>query len=178
MGSNYYPWGPHGPQSDPNAVTPNPTPSYSPPASSGWDTPSSPSYGSPVSYGGGGGGGYAGPTGPRLKSYFLGIVCTMVFGPFGLFYASKKGALIMLLVLFGVPITLGALVLAPAHQAVNPLSILDNTRIMNPMWSVSVFCSVIWSIISVRLYNKAQKASKKALAELPTEPLAELPKVW
>ena len=46
-----YPWGPHGPRSEPNSVLSNPTPSYVPPAAESW-----PSYTpTPGSTGGGGG---------------------------------------------------------------------------------------------------------------------------
>ena len=155
-----YPWGPHGPQSDPNSVTPNPTPAYvPPPSSSGWDdstaTAPQPSYGG----GGGGGsygGGYAGPSGPRRKSYVLAVILSAVFGPLGLFYASKKGALILLLVLVGVPITLGFL--GPPYfpyRATSPIQVLDDTRIMNPMWSTCAFLSVVWAVVAVRIRNRA-----------------------
>jgi hypothetical protein len=174
MGSNMYPWGPHGPQSGPNQVTPNPTPAYvPPPASSGGWSASAPSYS-----GGGGGGvgysGYSGYSGPRTKSYILSTLLTMIFGPFGLFYATAKGDLVLLFFLFGFPAIMGFLGLAPGvPQAGHPLAMLNNEPVMENMWSVSVFCSVIWSLIAVMRYNRKVKASNKAVAEQP----AELPKV-
>ena len=166
MGSNMYPWGPHGPQSGPNQVIPNPTPAYVPPpaSSGGWSAPV-PSY----SGGGGGGGGfsgYAGYSGPRKKSYILSTLLTMIFGPFGLFYANAKGALVMLGFLFALPAVLGFLGMGPGvRHAGDPLAMLNNDRVMENMWSLSVFCSVIWSLIAVMRHNRKVKASNKAVVE-------------
>jgi hypothetical protein len=158
-----YPWGPHGPQSGPNQVTPNPTPAYVPPASSGWDAPatsSSPAYGGGYS---GSGGGFAGYSGPYRKSYILAIILTCLFGPLGLFYASKKGGLIMLLFLLGVPIGLNELGKFHYGYAMgDPFSILERSVVMDPMLKITVVFSLIWAVIAVRKYNKALKARKNA----------------
>jgi hypothetical protein len=116
-------------------VTPNPTPAYVPPPSSGgWEAPApTPSYGG--GYSGGGPATYSGPTKARKKSYVLALILTAVFGPLGLFYASKKGALVMLLFLFGYPIMLTTLGHAPGvYEAGNPISIIGNDAVMNGMW--------------------------------------------
>jgi hypothetical protein len=158
-----YPWGPHGPQSGPNEVTPNPTPSYVPP-------PPAPTYYPPASapassYGGGttsnSGSGYstAIPSGPSLKHYWLALVLTMFFGPLGLFYASKKGALIVLFLLFAVPIGLSMAGMLPWGSPDHPFAILDHNSVMDVMWSRSVALSMIWSVVAVRRKNAKIKAS-------------------
>jgi hypothetical protein len=166
-----YPWGPHGPQSGPNEVTPNPTPAYvPPPASSDWGAPA-PTYSPSPSYGGGGysGGGVATYSGPRRKSYIFAVMWTAILGPFGMFYYTMKGALIMLLFLFGVPIALTALGHAPGfYEAGDPISIIGNEAVMNRMWSTVLPFCVIWGVIAVRRHNKKAKAAKKALADLPS----------
>ena len=157
-----YPWGPHGPQSGPNEVTPNPTPAYVPPPSStDWSAPAS-----TPSYGGGGyqqptysGGGAVGYTGPHTKSYFFAILLSAIFGPLGLFYATKKGGLVMLLLLFGYPIALTALGHAPGvYEAGNPISIIGNDLVMNPLWKMVVPVCVIWSVIGVMGYNRKARS--------------------
>jgi hypothetical protein len=155
MGANSYPWGPHGPQSGPNEVTPNPTPAYVPPAVDAG------SYGTPATYSGGTSastGGYAPTTYTRRpKSHVVAMILSFLFGPFGLFYASKKGAFAMLLLLFGVPVALamqGAW--GPAFHR-HPLEILGHDAVMNRMWSVCVFFCLIWSVFGVRGYNKRLK---------------------
>ena len=161
MGSNYYPWGPHGPQGGPNQVTPNPTPAYVPPP-----MPQPVSYGTPApaTYSGGGGGtvGYQGTYTytPRPKHYWLALFLSLVFGPLGLFYASKKGALILLVLLFAVPYSLATLGAWPGTFHRHPLLILQHDAVMNRMWSICVFLSVVWSMFGVRRYNKALKAGK------------------
>lgn len=164
------PWGPHGPQSGPNQVTPNPTPSYSPPA---WNPPASSNWGAPastpVSYGGGGGyTGYTGPPKPRTKSYILAVFLALIFGPLGLFYASKKGALVTLLFLVGVPVSLNMFLSSAAVRFTsNPFAILENSTVMDQFWRLSVLISVIWSVVAVIRFNRKSKAEFKAAAEVP-----------
>ena len=161
MGS--YPWGPHGPQSGPNEVTPNPTPAYVPPpepSGGSWAppayNPSASSYGAPAAYSGGAV--YGRTFTPRPKSYLLALILSFLFGPLGLFYATKKGALVMLLLLVGVPVGLGVLGTWGGAIQRHPLEILGHDSVMNRFWSVSVFFSMIWSVIRVRGYNKRLKA--------------------
>jgi hypothetical protein len=154
-----YPWGPHGPQSGPNEITPNPTPSYVPP-------PSAPAYAppaSPVSYGGGSYGvasNSAGQfaAGPRSKHYLIALILTFLFGPLGLFYASKKGALLVLFILIGLPVTLGVLGVLPGGSPAHPFSILDHDSVMTRMWSLCVVISMLWSVPAVWRHNAALKA--------------------
>ena len=147
-----HPWGPHGPQAGPNQVTPNPTPAYVPPASS------FESYGpSSVTYNIGSGP-MPGYKGPRKKGYIVALILTFLFGPLGLFYASKKGALVLLFLLFAVPITLGAIGLLPGGSMNHPFAILDHEAIMEPMWSFFAFVSIVWSVIAVNRFNAREKA--------------------
>ena len=163
-----YPWGPHGPQSGPNEVTPNPTPAYVPPASTP-DWSSGSNWGTPTT---GSGGGYQQPvytgavpaySGPPLKSYFIAFLLTVIFGALGLFYASKKGAIIMLVFLVLFPFALTTVGAAPGvYVAGQPWTILKNDNVMASMWSLCTFLSVIWSIFAVRSFNKASRANFKS----------------
>jgi hypothetical protein len=156
MGS--YPWGPHGPQSTPNQVTPNPTPAYvPPPAAPTYYPPAQQSYGQPSGayYGGAAQStGYA-PAGPRKKSYVLALILTLLFGPLGLLYASKKGALVMLMLLFAVPITLAAMGTYRFVPASEPWRVIQYDRVMNGMYSSCLFFCLIWAVIGVYRRNKS-----------------------
>lgn len=159
MGGNY-PWGPHGPQSGPNQVTPNPTPAWVPPPSA----PSGGSWGVPARGPSGGGGsvgtGYPITFTPRPKRYWLALILAAIFGPLGLFYASKKGALLLLVLLFAVPYTLAAL--GGWHGAFrrHPLYVLGNDGVMDGMWRLFVVASLVWSVFGVHRYNKKFKAAE------------------
>src|SRR5258708_17641711 len=147
-----YPWGSHGPQSGPNQVTPNPTPAYGAPPPN--PTPayyptSTPSYGGgPVPYGGAGAS-YTGPILPRRKGYFMALILTFLFGPLGLFYATKRGALAMLLFLVGVPVALSAAGALPFGSSSHPFAGLDHSSVIDGLGSVSAFFSMLWSLVAV-----------------------------
>ena len=149
MGS--YPWGPHGPQSSPNEVTPNPTPAYVPPPSDpspSWESGSAtPSYSGAGSGAFTGGVGYAGPPLPRYKSYVWALVLAFLLGPLGLFYVSKKGGLAMLFLLVAVPVALTSLGAFPVGSPSHPFSILEHSSVMDRMWSLWVVGSMVWSVI-------------------------------
>ena len=150
MGS--YPWGPHGPQSGPNEVTPNPTPAWVPP-------PESPAYyqqsPQPAYYGGAGQNtGYV-ASGPRKKSYVLALILTLLFGPFGLLYASKKGALVMLALLFAVPISLAAMGAYRLVPTAAPWRVIQYDFVMNRMYSMCVFFCLLWSAGGVYRHNRS-----------------------
>jgi len=157
-----YPWGPHGPQTGPNEVTPNPTPAYVPPPMPEYVAPA-PSYGAPASYGGGPvqyAGPieqYMGPVKPRPKGYIIALILTFLFGPLGLFYATKKGALAMLLFLVGVPVGLSAMGALPFGSASHPFAVLDHSSVMDGMWSLSVILSMFWAVIAVNRRNAGLK---------------------
>jgi len=156
MGS--YPWGPHGPQTGPNEVTPNPTPSYVPPPPMQTYVPPSPR---PVYSAGGGSASYSsasypvarGSSRPSRKRYWLALSLTFLFGPLGLFYASKKGALVMLFLLFAVPIGLSMAGMLPWGSQSHPFAILNHDSVMDQMWSLAAFFSMIWAVIGVRIHN-------------------------
>jgi hypothetical protein len=159
-----YPWGPHGPQTGPNEVTPNPTPAYVPPPD---PTPAyypapAPSYGAPAQgpvASGGGSLAYRGPIRPRPKGYFVALLLTFLFGPLGLFYATKKGALAMLLFLVGVPVALSAMGVLPFGSASHPFAVLDHGSVMDPMWKISAILSMLWAVIAVNRRNAGMQAS-------------------
>jgi hypothetical protein len=164
MGSEEYPWGPHGPRVDAHSVTPNPTAPYVEPAwqSQPYPAPSAPApgyYGSAASSQPNAAGATPfGLGGARKfrKSYIFAVVLAFFFGPLGLFYATKKGALLMLALLFGVPIALCFLGIVPGTVRGNPFSVLDNYAVMNRLWSYSVVLSVLSSVIAVRAHNAAR----------------------
>jgi hypothetical protein len=152
---NTYPWGPHGPQSSPHQVTPNPTPAYVPP-------PAAPSYSNPVSYGGGGGysgggtgtytgGGGVGYGGPVRRSYAIAFVLAAIFGPFGLLYSNAKPAKLLLLLVaantaWNVLTTSSTVI----ERAGGYLSFIGDSASMASLWSLVTFLSVILSIVGVR----------------------------
>ena len=159
MGS--YPWGPHGPQSGPNQVTPNPTPAWVPPPATPANYPQS-----PVRTYSGGSGGPAQNTvfvasGPRKKNYVLAVILALLFGPLGLLYASKKGALILLVLLFAVPITLAAMGAYPFIPPSHAVRVIQYDFVMNRMYSICVFFCVIWSVVGVYRRNAWVKAQGK-----------------
>jgi len=164
MGSDEYPWGPHGPRVDPHSVTPNPTASYVEPAwqSQPYPAPSAPApgyYGSAAPSQPSAAGATNFALGGRRnfrKSYLLAVVLVFFFGPLGLFYATKKGALLMLAVLVGVPIALCYLGIVPGTVRGNPYSVLDNYAVMNRMWTYSVVLSLLSSVIAVRAHNASR----------------------
>lgn len=155
MGS--YPWGPHGEESSPFQVTPNPTPSYVPPPPAPAYAPPPVSYGAPVTYNSAPTsytGSSAGSAPSGRKRYWLALLLTFFFGPLGLFYASAGGALAMLFLVFAVPLGLNLLGALPVHPA-NPFAIWSFDSVMAPIWSFATFVSMIWSVIAVRRRNAA-----------------------
>jgi len=153
MGS--YPWGPHGPQSGPNQVTPNPTPAWVPPPA-----PSGGGGWAPVHSAGGGGaaqaysGGTAGTYTPRKKSYLLGVILPALFGPFGLMYVTFRGMLLMLGLMLGTPYMLARMgTYGPAFSRV-PLNIIGRDAVMNKWWTLAAMISVVWCVIGVWRHNR------------------------
>ena len=119
----------HSPQHAPDHALQNPTPSYSPePASiESWQTFSSGTWSSA-------GSGTHTAT-PGRKSIGVALILTMLFGPLGLLYATKLGALI---VLIGVPMVFGVLTRAPVGGPATSF-----------MWLISM----IWAVVAVRAHN-------------------------
>lgn len=159
MGSNSYPWGPHGPQSGPNQVTPNPTPAWVPPPPMASPGPFVPQASGPSASAGGASTSYPINYAPRPKHYWLALILAAIFGPLGLFYASKKGALLLLVLLFAVPYTLASMGVWPVFHR-HPLDVLGNDRVMDGMWRLCVLASLVWCVFGVRRYNKQFQAEK------------------
>ena len=159
-----YPWGPHGPQSGPNEVTPNPTPAYvPPPPTPSWDAPSTPSYGGGGYSGGatGTGGAVLGTGGPPHKSYFLAIILSTLFGPLGLLYSSKMmGVLGLVTFSFLVYTQVAHVPMAVINASGGFLNFMANNALLDHMWSVFVFWSVVLGIIGVFRFNQANKKKK------------------
>jgi len=101
---------------------------------------------------------YSGPILPKRKGYFMALILTFLLGPLGLFYATKKGALAMLLFLVGVPVALSAAGLLPFGSASHPFAVLDHSSVMDGMWTLSVAFSMAWSVVAVNSHNSALKA--------------------
>jgi hypothetical protein len=87
----------------------------------------------------------------------MALILTFLFGPLGLFYATKKGALAMLFLLVAVPVALGVAGVLPGGSASHPFAILDHSSVMDRMWSISVVLSMLWSVIAVNRHNAALK---------------------
>ena len=144
---DFYPWGPHGPRSDHPNVIPNPTPVDTVPKFEAWQ-PTVPSLG--------GGGSYSGSTAlPRNpgKSVLMGILLTAIFGPLGLFYASKKGALAMLVAWFGLSMLM-SLPGSPAAQPGAPSPALWIEVAFQVLWPLAAAGSVVLSVVAVIAHNK------------------------
>ncbi len=145
-----FPWGPHGPQTGPNQITPNPTAPYvPPPAAPAYFPPTVPMQG-PVGYGPPNAPAYYGPT---KKHYWIALPLAFILGPIGLFYASKKGALILLIAWFGVPVGLTATGVLSFASPAHPFDILGNHFVMTSMWSLCTCLSLVWSIFGVHRHN-------------------------
>lgn len=89
---------------------------------------------------------YAGACVParRLpKSLIAALVLPLLFGPLGLFYASMKGALIVIGLLLAGPMITGT---------------VDNASVMAPALAFSYFVSIAWSVISVIAHNRSVSA--------------------
>lgn len=66
----------------------------------------------------------------------------------------------MLFLLFAVPIGLGMIGFYPVAVGRNPLIVLQYDSIMNPIYSICVFFSVIWSVVGVYRHNAALRAAE------------------
>ena len=159
MGGNSYPFGPHGPQGGPHQVTPNPTPAWVPPPPMASPGPFVPQASGPYAGGGGASTSYPVNYTPGPKRYWLALLLAAIFGPLGLFYASKKGALLLLVLLFAVPYTMASMGVWPAFHR-HPLYVLANDGVMDRMWRLCVMASLVWCVFGVRRYNMAFKAAK------------------
>ena len=97
---------------------------------------------------------YAGYGGARKfrKSSILAVVLAFLFGPLGLFYASKKSALLLLAFLLG------------PHRAVQPRccawrgarqSIIGARQLRGDEPDVVAFrfLSIVWSVMAVRIHD-------------------------
>lgn len=158
----YYPFGPHGPQSGPNEVLPNPTPPYVPPPAdfgSGPEWGGAPAPSSGGSYGGGPV--YTGPPAPpRPRSYIVAVFWTLVCGPFALLFYSIPGMLLVLMLMLGYPVLLIKLGHPPGYyEPGTPISIWGNEAVMSPLWWKAVVVSMVWAVVVVVRYNRDIKAS-------------------
>lgn len=162
---NTYPWGPHGPQSSPHQVTPNPTPAYVPPPMPTYQAPASTNSG--TSYGSGG---YSGGTttgavvgfgGPARKSYVIAVILAGIFGPLGLLYSNAKPAkLLLLLVAANTAWQVFTTSTPVIERAGGYLSFIGDSSSMATLWSLVTFLSVILSVVGVRASRKETEEDK------------------
>jgi hypothetical protein len=78
----------------------------------------------------------------RPRGMLFGIVLALIFGPFGLIYASWTGALV-----------LTGLTAAAGYITGGGMAALDSDTIMQPIWRLAVVASVIWMIVAIRTHN-------------------------
>ena len=83
---------------------------------------------------------YNGPVYRPYKSMVAAAALPILFGPLGLFYASPKGAVIVIAALFAIPMATGS---------------LDNPAVIVPLLQGSYVVSIVWSLVAIRAYNKA-----------------------
>lgn len=162
---NTYPWGPHGPQSSPHQVTPNPTPAYVPPPMPTYEAPAATN--SSTSYGGGrysGGitGAVGGFGGPMRKGYATAVILAGIFGPLGLLYSNAKPAkLLLLLVAANTAWNVFTTPAGVIERAGGYLSFIGGSESMAALWSLVTFLSVVLSIVGVKAFNKKLEENKE-----------------
>jgi hypothetical protein len=84
----------------------------------------------------------------------MGILLTALFGPLGLFYASKKGALAMLAAWFGLSMLMSLPGAGSASQPGVPFVALWMEVAFQVLWPLAALGSIIWSVIAVLGHNK------------------------
>jgi hypothetical protein len=85
------------------------------------------------------------PPSQQPKSLVKAVLLALVFGPVGLAYASRIGALVV----FGLT--------ALAGVASGGMRGLDNDSVMGPIWKLAVVGSVAWAVIATRAFNARLK---------------------
>ena len=89
----------------------------------------------------------------QTKSVGVAILLTLFFGPIGLFYATIRGALFVIL---GVPFlfTVGAIALRAAASAGSTVGLVG-VLAMIPLCVVATWVlSLVWSVTAVNAYNR------------------------
>jgi hypothetical protein len=112
------------------------------------DSGSTPSYSSSST-------GYVGSsapafTGPYIKGFIAPVLLALFFGPFGLFYTTWKGALVLLL-LCGL-----------AGVAMGGLNFVNNDVVIFQLSIVARPVSIVWTILARRAYNRREIARHAA----------------
>jgi hypothetical protein len=92
-------------------------------------------------------------TGPYTKGYIAPVMLALLFGPFGLFYTTWKGALVLLL-LCG----LAGLAMAGPNFVNNDVIIFQLSLVARPV-------SIVWTIFARRAYNRREIARYAASEE-------------
>jgi hypothetical protein len=77
------------------------------------------------------------------KRMWLGIVLALVFGPFGLIYATWTGAVVLT----------GLTILAGFIRGGGHWAALDSDGVMQPIWRLAVVAAVLWMIMAIRAHN-------------------------
>ena len=99
---------------------------------------------------------YSGPpyVGPQPKGLIRGLLYSAVFGPLGLFYGSKKGAMLILVALFAIPAFVNSQSMAGAGTAGSSSLLVFEIEGVRALWPISVLCSVVWSILAISSHNR------------------------
>jgi hypothetical protein len=85
-------------------------------------------------------------TGPYTKGYIVPVMLALLFGPFGLFFTTWKGALFLLL-LFG----MAGFAMAGPNFVNNDVVIFELSLVARPV-------SIVWTIFARRAYNRRELA--------------------
>ncbi len=81
------------------------------------------------------------------KSSGIQILLVLFLGPFGLFYSTIKGALIMI---FGVPVAAGMIAVLGAFGQ-SPLAVVAAYGLILIGWWIGSF---VWGVLAVKSYNR------------------------
>jgi hypothetical protein len=82
------------------------------------------------------------PAGPYTKGYITAVLLAALFGPFGLLYTTRKGALFLLAVFAAIGYYLGG------------EDFLDKESIMGPMTLWGRGLAIVWTIFAARAFNR------------------------
>ena len=98
--------------------------------------------------------------GPQPKGLVRSLLLSGVFGPVGLFYASKKGAMLILLALLAIPAFVNSHTMVGGSTAGSSSLLVLEIEGVRALWPISILCSLVWSIAAIRIHNNKVSRAK------------------